>query len=200
MNNDYAFLTHWRFKATVDQVYDLISEPLEYPRWWPSVYLEITELDPGDATGIGQRLRLHTRGWLPYTILWESVATEIERPRRLAIRALGDFDGAGIWTLTQDGEFTDVLFDWRLTAEKPLLRRLSFVLKPVFSANHRWAMARGEQSLNLELARQRATTAEERDQIPAPPGPNKTSALWLGFGTVVFVAVLILLVRLIFFR
>jgi uncharacterized protein YndB with AHSA1/START domain len=184
----------------VEQVYDLIADPLAYPRWWPSVYLEITELVPGDATGMGQRLRLHTRGWLPYTILWESVATEIERPRRLAIRALGDFDGAGIWTLTQDGEFTDVLFDWRLTAEKPLLRRLSFVLKPVFSANHRWAMARGEQSLNLELARQRATTAEERDQIPAPPGPNKTSALWLGFGTVVFVAVLILLVRLIFFR
>ena len=41
----------------------------------------------------------------------------------------------------------------RIRAEKPLLRYLSFLLKPVFSANHRWAMARGEESLRAELGR-----------------------------------------------
>ena len=52
----------------------------------------------------------------------------------------------------------DVTYDWRLRAEKPLLRSLSFLLKPLFEANHRWAMAQGEESLRLELARRRATT------------------------------------------
>ena len=52
----------------------------------------------------------------------------------------------------------DITYDWRLRAEKPLLRNLSFLLKPLFEANHRWAMAQGEESLKLELARRRAAS------------------------------------------
>jgi hypothetical protein len=37
------------------------------------------------------------------------------------------------------------VYDWRLRAEKPLLRYLSSLFKPFFCANHRWAMARGER-------------------------------------------------------
>jgi len=33
--------------------------------------------------------------------------------------------------------FTDITYDWRIRADKPLLRYLSFVFKPIFSANHR---------------------------------------------------------------
>ena len=45
-------------------------------------------------------------------------------------------------------------------------------MKPIFGANHRWAMARGEESLNLELARRRATDPVVRDAIKRPPGPT----------------------------
>ena len=102
---------------------------------------------------MGHCVRLHTKGWLPYTLNWESCCTEADPPHRLAIRAKGDFEGRGIWTLQQDGESVDIAFDWQLRADKPLLRYLSFVLKPVFSANHGWAMARGLESLQRELAR-----------------------------------------------
>ena len=43
--------------------------------------------------------------------------------------------------------------------------------KPLFAANHRWAMAQGEASLTLELARRRATSDAARRVIPPPPGP-----------------------------
>ncbi|MEO8745789.1 MAG: hypothetical protein ABI334_01555 [Candidatus Dormiibacterota bacterium] len=43
------------------------------------------------------------------------------------------------------------------------------IFRPIFAANHRWAMARGEESLDLELRRRRARTEAERDAIP-PPG------------------------------
>ena len=156
--NSYHFITRWRLRATPEQVYDIISEPLEFSRWWPSVYLGVEELEHGDAGGTGRRVRFHTRGWLPYTLRWESRATEAVRPRRLAICATGDFDGTGVWMFEPDREFVRVTFDWKLKAEKPLLRYLSFLLKPVFSANHRWAMKRGEESLRLELARLSALT------------------------------------------
>jgi hypothetical protein len=73
-------------------------------------------------------------------------------PRRLELTATGDFVGRGVWTLTPEGAGTRVEYDWRLTAEKPLLRRLSWLLKPFFSWNHHWAMARGYEGLCRELA------------------------------------------------
>ena len=193
MTNDYHFITHWRIKGSTAEIYDIISEPMEYPRWWPSVYLQTQEIKPGDEHGIGRRILLHTKGWLPYTLRWESSSIEANRPHRLAVRAQGDFDGRGIWTLEQDGDFVNVTFDWKLTADKPLLRYLSFLLKPAFAAIHRWAMARGSESLELEIARRHAETPEERNRIPAPPPPNNTSGLWLGLGAVVIMGMTIAL-------
>ena len=195
MNNGYHFRTRWRAAGTVEEVYDLISEPLGYPRWWPSVYLDVREIAPGDAGGLGRRIGLHTKGWLPYTLRWESVATEMDRPQRLSLRAAGDFEGRGTWLLRQNSDFVDLVFDWQLSAEKPLLRYFSFLLKPVFSANHRWAMARGEDSLRLELARRRALSSAPLDTIAPPPGPNTTSGLWLIAGAAVMTLGLIALLR-----
>lgn len=194
-SNEYHFITRWRVRATAEEVYDLVSHPLDYPRWWPSVYLKTEEVASGDKNGIGRRVQLHTKGWLPYTLRWESCSTEAVRPQRLAIRATGDFDGRGIWIIDQDERFVNVTFDWKLTADKPLLRSLSFLLKPVFSANHRWAMAQGLESLELELARRHAANTEERERIPAPQGPNKTSGIWLAVGTVAVVAVIVACLR-----
>ena len=105
--------------------------------------------------GVGRRVRLLTKGWLPYTLQWESVVVESRYPHGFTLAASGDFEGRGVWTFEQDGAFVDITYDWRIEPQKPLLRRLSFLLKPLFEANHRWAMAQGEQSLRLELARRR---------------------------------------------
>ena len=67
----------------------------------------------------------------------------------------------------------EVTYDWRVRARKPLLRSLSWLLKPLFAANHRWAMARGAESLALELRRGRARTEAERGAVPDPPGPMR---------------------------
>ena|SRR5437764_13025835 len=53
MTNDYHFITHWRVKGSTAEIYDIISEPMEYPRWWPSVYLQTKEIEPGDEHGVG---------------------------------------------------------------------------------------------------------------------------------------------------
>ena len=171
MSNQYAFVTRWRVEGTCGEVADILGDPLELPRWWPSVYLRVAELQPADANGLGRRVRLHTKGWLPYTLTWEFEIVESRYPHGSTLVASGDFDGLGVWTFEQDGAFVDATYDWRLSAEKPLLRNLSFLLKPIFEANHRWAMTQGEQSLKLELAQRRATSDATRAAIPAPPGP-----------------------------
>jgi hypothetical protein len=117
------------------------------------VYLAVQEIERGGEKGVGRLVELHTKGWLPYTLHWFFRVTESRRPFGFSLQAWGDFEGSGIWTFAADGRFVDITYDWRIRAEKPLLRYLSFLFKPIFSANHRWAMTRGEESLTAELAR-----------------------------------------------
>ena len=146
-------------------------------RWWPSVYLKVDELSAGDENGVGKRARLHTKGWLPYTLDWELKVVESRHPRGFTIEAQGDLAGRGVWTLEPAGAWTRVTYDWVVRAEKPLLRALSPLFRPLLAANHRWAMRKGEESLALELARRRASTPAERARIPAPPQPASPSPL-----------------------
>ena len=140
---------------------DVLGDPLDLPRWWPSVYLSAVEVRPAAPDRTGRRVDLHTRGWLPYTLRWQLEVVRSDYPRGFAISASGDFDGSGVWTFEQRSDAVDVTFDWRISAEKPLLRYLSFLFKPLFSANHRWAMRQGEVSLQRELDRRRRS--------PKPP-------------------------------
>jgi hypothetical protein len=167
----YEFLSRWRVEGTCGEVADVLGDPLALSRWWPSVYLRVEELRPAGSSGVGRRVRLHTKGWLPYTLRWEFEVVESRYPYGFTLIATGDFDGRGVWTFEQHGALVDATYDWRISAEKPLLKNLSFLLKPVFEANHRWAMAQGEDSLKLELARRRATSDAARARIPPPPGP-----------------------------
>jgi hypothetical protein len=173
-SNDYHFVSHWQVTGTVAEVFDILSDAEDLVRWWPSVYLAVQVLAEGDAQGVGKVVSLYTKGWLPYTLRWQFRVTEV-KPDGFTLDAWGDFVGRGIWSFEQKGEWVAITYDWRIRADKPLLRYFSFIMKPVFSANHRWAMARGEESLKLELARRCASTPEERAAIAPPPAPSFAS-------------------------
>src|SRR4051812_7499816 len=98
--NHYHFTTTWHLTGALEQVADVLADPLDLPRWWPSVYLSAVELVPPRADGIGGRVRLHTRGWLPYTLCWDLEVVRSNYPRGFAFAATGDFEGSGVWTFT----------------------------------------------------------------------------------------------------
>jgi len=166
---DYVFITRWRVEASIEEVSDILDDAPSLPRWWPSVYLDVRELAPGGAGGVGRVIELFTKGWLPYTLRWSFVVTESNRPHGFSLQASGDLVGSGVWTLTQDGPIADIVYDWRVRADKPILRYGSFIFKPIFAANHRWAMARGEESLKLEIQRRHARTPAELAAVAPPP-------------------------------
>jgi len=168
-SSDYEFLTVWRVAGTPREVAEILGDAGTLARWWPSVYLRVTPLDPGRPDGTDKSFMLHTKGWLPYTLRWKLTVTEPITEQGFAITATGDLNGTGRWTFEQDGPETVVGFDWRVSASKPLIRRLGFIFKPAFAANHRWAMARGQESLALELRRRRP---ESEANVPPPPQPT----------------------------
>lgn len=157
-SNEYHYITHWRVKGTVEEVSEILSQATDLVRWWPSVYLDVQEGEAGDEKGVGKVIHLYTKGWLPYTLRWSFRVTESTYPHGFALEAWGDFVGRGIWTFKQNSEWAEVTYDWKIRADKPLLRYLSFLMKPIFGANHQWAMRMGEESLKLELMRRCADT------------------------------------------
>jgi hypothetical protein len=184
-SNEYHFITHWHVESTIREVSEILDDAVGLMRWWPSVYLDVKVLKAGDSRGIGREISLYTKGFLPYTLRWDFVLAEMGE-KTFTIKTQGDFVGRGIWTFEQDGPWVNITYDWKISAEKPILKRLSVVLKPIFKANHLWAMSKGEESLRLELARRHAKTVEERARIAAPPPATTTSPipLMLGAGTV----------------
>ena len=166
MSTPYHFVTEWRVVATVDEVKAVLKDGLSLPRWWPAVYLDVEEVDPGDENALGRTLDLHTTGWMPYTLHWTLRVTEAMTDTGFALAATGDLEGTGRWTFEPQGSDVLITYDWRVMATKPLLRRLSRLLRPAFSANHHWAMKTGEESLRLELRRRRG------EAVPPPPPPT----------------------------
>ena len=171
MNNEYHFVSRWRLEASAEEVAEVLRDARELPRWWPSVYLDVQVVEEGDERGIGRVVDLWTKGWLPYTLRWRFTTTRNDGPGGLSLRAAGDFVGQGTWTFIPDGDHVKAFYDWRIRAEKPLLRRLTWLMRPAFSANHRWAMRKGEESMRLELER-RHRPAADANLVGPPPGPT----------------------------
>jgi hypothetical protein len=153
--NCYHFVSNWCFRASIEEVSAVLQDIDSLSQWWPSVYLEVEILESGDVGGIGRRVRLLTKGRLPYRLRWEFVVAESHPPHGYRIEANGDLRGFGEWKLTQAGEIAEVEFIWDVRAEKPLLRRFSRQFRPVFEWNHAWAMAQGQKCLCAELKRRR---------------------------------------------
>ena len=60
-SNDYHFITHWHVRASREEISEILSDAEDLPRWWPSVYLDVRVLEPGDENGVGRVVDLYTQ-------------------------------------------------------------------------------------------------------------------------------------------
>jgi hypothetical protein len=169
--SDFVFHTAWRVRGDLEEVRSIITDGADYPRWWPAFCLAARELESGDERGVGRRVEVWAKGWLPYTLRWTYRALEPPSGNQVRVEVRGELDGRGTWTFREEGPEVVAELLWEVAAHKRLVRALSPVLKPLFESNHYWCMRRGEQSLRLELARRHASGPAERAAVAAPPGP-----------------------------
>jgi hypothetical protein len=120
----YRFVDRWFVPGPVEQVYERIGDTLSYPRWWGDVFLSVD--GDGGPPRPGRHVRILSRGYLPYPMT-------------------GDFVGTGSWSFEPGEGGTSATFDFRPRVEKPLVKYLTPVLRPIFRSNHTWAMRRGER-------------------------------------------------------
>ncbi|MEP7321716.1 MAG: SRPBCC family protein [Saprospiraceae bacterium] len=169
----FNFITRWNVGATVDEAYSIIKDSSALKKWWPSVYLDVKVTDQGLNSGIGKKVALWTKGFLPYTLQWNFEVVQIIPKERIVLNAYGDLLGKGIWTFKKTSFGCEVVFEWSIDFDKKYLSAFSPVLRPVFGWNHRWAMNKGLESLKLEVLRRRGV--QHVDAPPRPTWPHRNS-------------------------
>src|ERR1700687_604369 len=119
----YVFRTDWLIPDSAKtEAADTLEDLDSLALWWPSVYLEVTTVVQGGAHGLGRVADLYTKGWLPYTLRWRMEIVEVDYPHGSPPRPRGALCGRGNGKLHEGGPGRAVAYDWRVEADKPLLR------------------------------------------------------------------------------
>ncbi|WP_123043061.1 polyketide cyclase [Cohnella candidum] len=141
----YNFETNWKFEADIEEVWRLVGG-IRYGDWWRGVTAEQIYQNPGQD-GIGDKYRYVFRTKLPYQLAFDAEIVKIEAPRYLEIKATGELEGRGAWTLTQEGGVTHVRYVWQVNANKKWMNALAPILRPAFVWNHDQVMDEGAKGI-----------------------------------------------------
>jgi uncharacterized protein YndB with AHSA1/START domain len=155
---EYVFVDEWDVDAPADAVFRALADATTYPDWWRPVYIEVESDGPPEQGRVSQQ---HFKGRLPYTFRTRSEIVSYEPPDTFEVKVVGDLTGRGVWTLTPRDGGVHVHFDWRVIADRPLLRYLTPVLRPVFRWNHNWSIKRAIEGLE-PYARSRPPAASSQ--------------------------------------
>jgi uncharacterized protein YndB with AHSA1/START domain len=130
---EYVFVDEWDVDAPQESVFDALSDARTYPEWWTPIYKEVEAEGP---PSVGRVSTQKFKAKLPYTLTTRSKLVRLERPSEFEVEVEGDLRGRGVWTLTPRDGKVHVRFDWRVFADRALLRYLTPVLRPLFRWNH----------------------------------------------------------------
>ncbi len=145
----YSFVTTWRVRAPREKVWQVLNTPAQYHEWWPCI-VHYRALNPG-ITGVGARGERTVRGRLPYRLHYTTTITRSDPPEELAYDAEGDLRGRGRCVLTQQGEWTEIVWYWDVQTAGLLMNLLAPVLRGLFAWNHNQVMGLGERGLAQRL-------------------------------------------------
>ena len=145
MAAEYVFVDEWDVAAPQERVFDALADARTYPDWWTPIYKEVRGDGPPE---VGRTTTQRFSAKLPYTLETRSTIVAMNRPNTFEVDVVGDLRGHGAWTLTPaGGNNVHIRFDWRVHADRALLRYLTPVLRPVFRWNHNEAIKSAMKNL-----------------------------------------------------
>lgn len=148
----FVMTSRWRLQATdAEKVWQVLTDIETWPHWWR--YLrEARIVSRGRADHVGDVAALHWGGALRYGVRMRVTTTLAQRAQQLEGRAEGDLHGHGTWLLEPEApDAVIVTYRWDITLQRPWMRRLAFLLRPLFEWNHFVVMRAGAQGMARQL-------------------------------------------------
>jgi carbon monoxide dehydrogenase subunit G len=144
----YSFRMTWEFEAPVDGVWEMITNPEQWPTVWKNCK-NVEKLRDPDANGVGGVQRFSMQTQLPYTLRFTVTSTRSEPPNVLAGDVSGQLQGTVRWELSQTSpEITTIRYFWEVEPTRAWMRAVSPLLRPVFVWNHRSMMRNAARGLS----------------------------------------------------
>jgi uncharacterized protein YndB with AHSA1/START domain len=144
MPAEYVFIDEWDVQAPQERVFDALADARTYPEWWKPIYREVKCDGPPE---VGRESHQKFQAKLPYTLSTVSRIVRMDPPDSFEVDVDGDLRGHGVWTLTPHNGGVHVRFDWRVHADRALLRVLTPLLRPAFRWNHNMAIKAAMENL-----------------------------------------------------
>jgi uncharacterized protein YndB with AHSA1/START domain len=143
---DYHYVSTWQLQAPIERVWAALNDLEHLPTWYTGVQ-EARELTPGDAQGVGRRVRYVIKGRLPLRLAFEATTTRSVAPRDQELQAEGELAGTGRWSLDQQGEVTTVRYRWDVRTTRPWMNLLAPLARPLFTWNSKGVMLQAGKGL-----------------------------------------------------
>jgi carbon monoxide dehydrogenase subunit G len=169
---DYHYVSTWQLQAPIEQVWTALNDLEHLPVWYRGVQ-QARELAPGDAQGVGRRVRYVIKGRLPLQLTFEATTTRSVPPRDQDLWAEGELAGTGRWSLEQQGEVTTARYRWDVHTTRPWMNLLAPLARPLFTWNSRGVMLRAGQGLARFLGVPLVAA-----EFTAPPWPGARRLRW----------------------
>jgi carbon monoxide dehydrogenase subunit G len=143
---DYHYVSTWQLQAPIERLWAALND-LEHLATWYTGMQKARELTPGDAQGVGRRVRYVIKGRLPLRLAFEATTTRSVPPRDQELQAEGELAGTGRWSLEQQGEVTTVRYYWNVRTTGPWMNLLAPLARPLFTWNSKGVMLQAGEGL-----------------------------------------------------
>jgi carbon monoxide dehydrogenase subunit G len=173
---DYHYVSTWQLQAPIEQVWAALNDLEHLPVWYRGVQ-EARQLTPGDAQGVGRRVRYVIKGRLPLRLAFEATTTRSLPPREQALQTEGELAGTGRWSLDQQGEVTTVRYLWDVRTTRPWMNLVAPVARPLFTWNSKGVMLQAGEGLAGYLG-----VPLVGAEFSAPPRPGGRRLRWAVLG------------------
>jgi len=152
----YRLRSKWELQAPVLDVFDALSRPIDYPKWWPQ-FRDVRRIDD-------LRYWMVVRAFLPYYLTYLMEAEIADSARGvLQARTDGDIVGRIRWQIDAGSRGTVAYLEERVEMQVDLLNLVAPVARVAFETNHRLMMRDGLLGLRAYLADR--TPAEESERV-----------------------------------
>ncbi len=153
--SQYSFSSRWHLDASQERVWQAFEEllPSEDPFvFWPAMRSERrggTDIHVTAGSPVGYSLQFRLYDVDPTPMEW------------VTLRADGDLLGRATMRLRAvDDNSSTIDVSWHVDVMQPWMRRMRFVLRPVFVLAHDAVMRAGERGLNAWLRKQAKTGSD----------------------------------------
>jgi carbon monoxide dehydrogenase subunit G len=146
----YKFESEWELEAPIDRVFELLTHPEDFQRWWPSV-TDSRRIEEGDDDGVGAVAAYTLQSPVFYSMDFQAKALEVDRPRRIHTLVRGDLIGTGTYLLEQQQSRTKVVFLWYVATTRRWMNLVAPVARPLFVWAHHHVMREGATAMAAQL-------------------------------------------------